>query len=158
MEDRRQRQGIWILCKIWKAAMVCERNWVLDLFDGKYITKAEGSLDGLGDDKRREGFLVGSYGLTWALRNSNKVSKIAILNSPLTASSSLPGLFQKLRIPLFGEFTCQNAIMAERFIEADFKVFFCLLKFSIGLLTSSLSKVQATCHKKTGILLLVCST
>ncbi|KAG0472068.1 hypothetical protein HPP92_016614 [Vanilla planifolia] len=65
-----------------------------------------------------QGFLVGSYGLTWALRNSNKVSKIAILNSPLTSSSSLPGLFQKLRIPLFGEFTCQNAIMAERFIEA----------------------------------------
>lgn len=65
-----------------------------------------------------QGFLVGSYGLTWALKNSDKVSKIVILNSPLTVSSSLPGLFQQLRIPLFGEFTCQNAIMAERFIEA----------------------------------------
>ncbi|KAK8918393.1 hypothetical protein KSP39_PZI021120 [Platanthera zijinensis] len=65
-----------------------------------------------------QGFLVGSFGLTWALRNSDKVSKIAILNSPLSVQSSLPGLFQKLRIPLFGEFTCQNAIMAERFIEA----------------------------------------
>ncbi|KAL0903417.1 hypothetical protein M5K25_027793 [Dendrobium thyrsiflorum] len=81
-----------------------------------------------------QGFLVGSYGLTWALRNSDKVSKIAILNSPLSVQSSLPSLFQKLRlinqdqcgfiltssagIPLFGEFTCQNAIMAERFIEA----------------------------------------
>ncbi|XP_020589848.1 uncharacterized protein LOC110031123 isoform X3 [Phalaenopsis equestris] len=65
-----------------------------------------------------QGFLVGSYGLTWALRNSDKVSKIAVLNSPLSARSSLPGLFQKLRIPLIGEFTCQNAIMAERFIES----------------------------------------
>ncbi|XP_028556827.1 uncharacterized protein LOC110114351 isoform X2 [Dendrobium catenatum] len=65
-----------------------------------------------------QGYLVGSYGLTWALRNSDKVSKIAILNSPLSVQSSLPSLFQKLRIPLFGEFTCQNAIMAERFIEA----------------------------------------
>ncbi|KAK7255211.1 hypothetical protein RIF29_28616 [Crotalaria pallida] len=65
-----------------------------------------------------QGFLVGSYGLTWALKNSSKISKLAILNSPLTESSGVPGLFQKLRIPLFGEFTSQNAIEAERFIEA----------------------------------------
>ncbi|XP_019082337.1 PREDICTED: uncharacterized protein LOC104793172 isoform X2 [Camelina sativa] len=46
-----------------------------------------------------------------------KVDKTAILNSPLTVSSPVPGLFKQLRIPLFGEFTCQNAILAERFIE-----------------------------------------
>ncbi|XP_025012820.1 uncharacterized protein LOC8282692 isoform X2 [Ricinus communis] len=60
----------------------------------------------------------GSYGLTWALKNQSKISKIAIFNSPLTVSSPVPGLFQKLRIPLYGEFTSQNAIEAERFIEA----------------------------------------
>ncbi|XP_048234204.1 cis-3-alkyl-4-alkyloxetan-2-one decarboxylase isoform X4 [Ricinus communis] len=65
-----------------------------------------------------QGFLVGSYGLTWALKNQSKISKIAIFNSPLTVSSPVPGLFQKLRIPLYGEFTSQNAIEAERFIEA----------------------------------------
>ncbi|KAK4395355.1 Haloalkane dehalogenase [Sesamum angolense] len=65
-----------------------------------------------------QGFLVGSYGLTWALKNQSKLSKLAILNTPLTISSPLPGLFQQLRIPFFGEFTCQNAVMAERFIEA----------------------------------------
>ncbi|GAV75451.1 Abhydrolase_6 domain-containing protein, partial [Cephalotus follicularis] len=65
-----------------------------------------------------QGFLVGSYGLTWALKNQSRILKLAILNSPLTASSPIPGLFQQLRIPLFGEFTCQNAVMAERFIEA----------------------------------------
>ncbi|XP_077221873.1 alpha/beta-Hydrolases superfamily protein isoform X2 [Tasmannia lanceolata] len=65
-----------------------------------------------------QGFLVGSYGLTWALKNPSRISKLAILNSPLTAKSSIPGLFQQLRIPLFGEFTSQNAVMAERFIEA----------------------------------------
>ncbi|KAK3411075.1 cis-3-alkyl-4-alkyloxetan-2-one decarboxylase isoform X1 [Eucalyptus grandis] len=65
-----------------------------------------------------QGFLVGSFGLTWALKNPSQISKLAILNSPLTASSPVPGLFQQLRIPLFGEFTCQNAVMAERFIEA----------------------------------------
>ncbi|GMN49978.1 hypothetical protein TIFTF001_019152 [Ficus carica] len=65
-----------------------------------------------------QGFLVGSYGLTWALKNQSRISKVAILNSPLTASSPVPGLFQQLKIPLYGEFTCQNAVMAERFIEA----------------------------------------
>ncbi|KAL3721109.1 hypothetical protein ACJRO7_005866 [Eucalyptus globulus] len=65
-----------------------------------------------------QGFLVGSFGLTWALKNPSRILKLAILNSPLTASSPIPGLFQQLRIPLFGEFTCQNAVMAERFIEA----------------------------------------
>ncbi|CAL8133028.1 unnamed protein product [Prunus armeniaca] len=65
-----------------------------------------------------QGFLVGSYGLTWALKNRSRISKLAILNSPLTVSSPVPGLFKQLRIPLFGEFTCQNAVMAERFIEA----------------------------------------
>ncbi|RAL43246.1 hypothetical protein DM860_015136 [Cuscuta australis] len=65
-----------------------------------------------------QGFLVGSYGLTWTLKNPNIVSKLVILNSPLTPSSPIPGLFQQLRIPFLGEFTCQNAVMAERFIEA----------------------------------------
>ncbi|KAG5537493.1 hypothetical protein RHGRI_024809 [Rhododendron griersonianum] len=65
-----------------------------------------------------QGFLVGSYGLTWALKNPSKIAKLAIFNSPLTVSSPIPGLFQQLRIPLYGEFTCQNAIIAERFIEA----------------------------------------
>lgn len=65
-----------------------------------------------------QGFLVGSYGLTWAVKNPSRLEKLAILNSPLTVSSPLPGLFKQLRFPLLGEFTCQNAIMAERFIEA----------------------------------------
>lgn len=45
-----------------------------------------------------KGFLVGSYGLTWVLKNPSRVSQIAILNSPLTVSSPTPGLFQKLRL------------------------------------------------------------
>ncbi|CAH9056517.1 unnamed protein product [Cuscuta epithymum] len=43
-----------------------------------------------------QGFLVGSYGLTWTLKNSSKVSKLVILNSPLTPSSPIPWLFKQL--------------------------------------------------------------
>ncbi|KAM3747916.1 hypothetical protein ACB098_05G070000 [Castanea mollissima] len=39
----------------------------------------------------------GSFGLTWALKNPSKILKLAILNSLLTVSSPIPGLFQKLR-------------------------------------------------------------
>ncbi|CAK9185622.1 unnamed protein product [Ilex paraguariensis] len=70
-----------------------------------------------------QGFLVGSYGLTWAVKNQSRIMKLAILNTPLTVSSPIPGLFQQLRIPLFGEFTCQNAVMAERFIEAVLRTY-----------------------------------
>ncbi|XP_061354094.1 uncharacterized protein LOC133298775 [Gastrolobium bilobum] len=48
-------------------------------------------------NNQKPGFLVGSYGLTWALKNSSRISKLAILNSPLTVSSVIPGLFQQLR-------------------------------------------------------------
>ena len=48
-----------------------------------------------------QGFLVGSYGLTWALKNPSRISKLAILNTPLTASSPVPGLFQKLRFCIY---------------------------------------------------------
>lgn len=64
-----------------------------------------------------QGFVVGSYGLTWALKNPNRISKLAILNSPLTTSASIPNLFWKLRFPLLGEFTSQTPTIAERFVE-----------------------------------------
>lgn len=64
-----------------------------------------------------QGFIVGSYGLTWALKNPNRISKLAILNSPLTSTAPLPAVFKQMRFPLVGEFTCQNAMLAERFVE-----------------------------------------
>lgn len=64
-----------------------------------------------------QGFLVGSYGLTWALKNPNRITKLVIFNSPLTTSASIPNLFWQLRFPLLGEFTCQTPIIAERFVE-----------------------------------------
>eukprot|EP00850_Spirogloea_muscicola_P016188 SM000130S27075 [mRNA] locus=s130:36435:39651:+ [translate_table: standard] len=64
-----------------------------------------------------QGFILGSYGLTWALKNQDRVAKLGILNTPLTPSASLPPVFSQLRLPFVGEFTSQNAILPERFIE-----------------------------------------
>ncbi|KAF3962726.1 hypothetical protein CMV_012796 [Castanea mollissima] len=41
----------------------------------------------------------GSFGLTWTLKNPSKILKLSILNRPLTVSSPIPGLFQKLSLP-----------------------------------------------------------
>ncbi|CAN6449836.1 unnamed protein product [Victoria cruziana] len=43
-----------------------------------------------------QGFLVGSFGLTWAIKNSSRLSDLVILNSPVTSSSPIPSLFQQL--------------------------------------------------------------
>ncbi|MCO5566351.1 hypothetical protein L7F22_020028 [Adiantum nelumboides] len=47
-----------------------------------------------------QGFIVGSYGLTWALKHSERVAKLVVLNGPLTPSAPLPGVFQQLRYVL----------------------------------------------------------
>lgn len=64
-----------------------------------------------------QGYILGSYGLTWALKNPTRVAKLAVLNTPLSASASLPGVLGQLRLPFVGEFVSQNAVLAERFIE-----------------------------------------
>ncbi|KAI5010210.1 hypothetical protein ZWY2020_012347 [Hordeum vulgare] len=40
---------------------------------------------------------TGSYGLTWALKNSSKFLMLTILNRPLTVSSPVPGVLKQLR-------------------------------------------------------------
>ncbi|KAJ7560501.1 hypothetical protein O6H91_04G132500 [Diphasiastrum complanatum] len=50
-------------------------------------------------------------------QNPSRLVKLGILNGPLTASATLPPVFQQLRLPFIGEFTCQNAVLAERFVE-----------------------------------------
>lgn len=79
-------------------------------------------LEALGLQKQKlclvvQGFILGSYGLTWALKHPERLAKLAILNTPLTPGAPLPGVFGQLRLPFVGEFVAQNAILAERFIE-----------------------------------------
>lgn len=64
-----------------------------------------------------QGFFTGSYALTWALKNPERVRGLAILNTPLAEKSPLPADLNSLRLPFVGEFVCQNAVLPERFIE-----------------------------------------
>lgn len=88
----------------------------------EYHQQLDGLLESLGLSQTPlrlvvQGFILGSYGLTWALKNPTRVSHLAILNTPLTPRAPLPGVFTQLRFPLVGEFVSQNAVVPERFVE-----------------------------------------
>ncbi|KAM4100448.1 hypothetical protein ACJW30_05G069800 [Castanea mollissima] len=70
-------------------------------------------------DKPQPGYgfdYTGSFGLTWTLKNPSKILKLSILNRPLTVSSPIPGLFQKLS-SLPGCLLCHiiTSILSRRF-------------------------------------------
>ncbi|GBG60881.1 hypothetical protein CBR_g16002 [Chara braunii] len=89
-----------------QAAMTTEFRHMLDRFVLIYL-----------DDIL--GYVLGQYALTWALKNPNRIVKLAILNTPLTPSASLPAPLQQLRLPFIGEFASQNAVLPERFVEGS---------------------------------------
>lgn len=64
-----------------------------------------------------QGFFLGGYALTWALKNPTRLQGIAIMNTPLLPSIGLPNDLASLKLPFVGEFVCQNAVLPERFIE-----------------------------------------
>lgn len=59
---------------------------------------------------------MGSYGLTWAVKNSDKVLKVVILNTPLSVSSQLPGLFQKLRLDPIISFAASESSLESNYV------------------------------------------
>ena len=64
------------------------------------------------------GFVLGQYGVSWALKNPARVHKLVVFNTPLSPSSKLPLKLAALRAPIFiGEMACQDALIAERFLE-----------------------------------------
>lgn len=67
-----------------------------------------------------QGFL-GSVGLQFALRHSDKVLRLAVLNAPVTPDSQLPWKMQKLGLPLMGEMMTQDPLLVDRTLEAGSK-------------------------------------
>jgi pimeloyl-ACP methyl ester carboxylesterase len=67
-----------------------------------------------------QGFL-GTVGIQYALRYPNRVSKLVILNAPLTTSAKLPWTIKKLGLPVAGEMLTQDPLSVERILEAGCK-------------------------------------
>ena len=63
-----------------------------------------------------QGFL-GSVGLQYALRHSDRVENIAILNTPLTTTAKLPWQMQQWGLPFAGDMATQDPLLVDRTLE-----------------------------------------
>lgn len=63
-----------------------------------------------------QGFL-GSVGLQYALRHSDQIESLAILNTPLSIAAKLPWKMQQCGLPLLGEILTQDPLVVDRTLE-----------------------------------------
>lgn len=63
-----------------------------------------------------QGFL-GSAGLLYAAQHPDKIERLVILNTPLTADAKLPFKISQLGIPLIGDMLTQDPILVDRTLE-----------------------------------------
>jgi pimeloyl-ACP methyl ester carboxylesterase len=67
-----------------------------------------------------QGFL-GTVGIQYAMRNPDRVEKLAILNAPLSTAAKLPWKLQQLGLPLVGDMLTQDPLSVDRTLEAGCK-------------------------------------
>jgi len=63
-----------------------------------------------------QGFL-GTVGLLYAAKHPDKIERLVILNTPLTAEAKLPFKISQLGIPLLGDVITQDPILVDRTLE-----------------------------------------
>jgi len=63
-----------------------------------------------------QGFL-GSVGLQYALRHSNQIERLAILNTPVSSDAQLPWQMQQWGLPLLGDMLTQDPLLIDRTLE-----------------------------------------
>jgi pimeloyl-ACP methyl ester carboxylesterase len=63
-----------------------------------------------------QGFL-GSVGLQYALRHSDQIESLAILNTPISTAAKLPWKMQQCGLPLAGEVLTQDPLLVDRTLE-----------------------------------------
>ena len=63
-----------------------------------------------------QGFL-GSVGLQYALRHSDQIASLVILNTPISTTAKLPWKMQQLGLPLAGEVFTQDPLLIDRTLE-----------------------------------------
>ncbi len=84
-----------------------------------FIEALDGFIKGLELEKFHlvvQGFL-GSAGLQYALRNPEKIERLAILNTPVSIKAKLPWKMQQLGLPFVGDMLTQDPLFIDRTLE-----------------------------------------
>jgi pimeloyl-ACP methyl ester carboxylesterase len=63
-----------------------------------------------------QGFL-GSVGLQYALRHSEQIANLVILNTPISTAAKLPWKIKQMGLPLAGEIMTQDPLLVDRTLE-----------------------------------------
>lgn len=64
-----------------------------------------------------QGYL-GSVGLQYALRNPDRLDRLAILNTPISSGAKLPWKLQQMGLPFVGDMMTQDPLLIDRTLEA----------------------------------------
>jgi pimeloyl-ACP methyl ester carboxylesterase len=67
-----------------------------------------------------QGFL-GSVGIQYALRNPDRVDRLAILNTPISTQAKLPWKMQQMSLPFIGDMMTQDPLLVDRTLESGSK-------------------------------------
>lgn len=64
-----------------------------------------------------QGFL-GSVGIQYALRHSEQIASLAIINTPISTTAKLPWKIHQLGLPVMGEIITQDPLVVDRTLES----------------------------------------
>ncbi len=67
-----------------------------------------------------QGFL-GSVGIQYALRNPDRIDRLAILNTPISTQAKLPWKMQQMTFPFVGDMMTQDPLLVDRMLEGGSK-------------------------------------
>lgn len=63
-----------------------------------------------------QGFLA-STGIQYALRNPDKIERLVVINTPISAEAKLPWKMQQLGLPFVGDMMTQDPLLVDRTLE-----------------------------------------
>jgi pimeloyl-ACP methyl ester carboxylesterase len=68
-----------------------------------------------------QGFLA-SAGIQYALRNPDKIDRLVIINTPISADIKLPWKMQQLGLPFIGDMLTQDPLLVDRTLEGGSRI------------------------------------
>jgi len=68
-----------------------------------------------------QGFLA-SVGIQYALRNLDKIDRLVVINTPISADIKLPWKMQQLGLPFIGDMITQDPLLVDRTLEGGSRI------------------------------------